>query len=229
MVAAAGCGGGQEQGASAPPQAGTLSAAPGAGGGPTAGGSTPGGQAAGGTLAASTISAGAASGGSAGAGGQAGAGGASGAGGAAPAGPDGSGGSGPAVAPSARGPLDVITAYFAAINAAGQAGTAADVSAVAVDGCQTCALDINMTEQFASRGTHTDSPPYAVSDLTLVSDNGLSASARLTVTLRAYRELTAQGAVADTVPAGGPRTGTATVTYTPSGWRLQNILYSAGD
>jgi hypothetical protein len=215
LAIAAGCGG-QEQGATAPPKVSATAGAD-AGGTGGSGGTADGGSTAGATAPGTgdTPTSGTAVGGP---------------------GPSGSGTGveadpGTSPSPSARpaGPLDLVNAYYAAINSASQSGTVADVSAIALDGCQTCALDVGVTRQLAGGGDHTDGPPYAVSGLSLASDNGLAATASLTVTMRAYRELDAHGATVTTTPAGGRRTGTVTVTLTPAGWRLQNILYSTGE
>jgi hypothetical protein len=208
----------RDEGASAPPPASVLagSAGPsGAAGGPNGTAGTAAAGAGPGTTGSGTTGSGTTGSGTTGSG---------------TTGP-GAGATGPAASASATpaGPLDVVRAYYAAINGASQAGSVADVSGIALDGCQTCALDVGATRQLAGRGAHTDGPPYAIGDLTMVTDNGLAATARLTVTMRAYRELGAGGATITTVPAQGRRAGTVTVTLTPDGWRLQNILYSSGE
>ncbi|WP_322749777.1 MULTISPECIES: hypothetical protein [unclassified Frankia] len=141
----------------------------------------------------------------------------------------------PAATPSASGSPDLlhmalttVNAYFEEINKASLEGRVADVSATAMPGCQTCALDIGVTQNFHSQGGHTDVGPLAVSPLTLGPSGEKAITAQMTVAIRAVRLLDTTGNVIKTYPAQPPRAATAMLWLTAAGWRIENVLYSRG-
>ncbi|WP_322762638.1 hypothetical protein [Frankia sp. Cr2] len=139
-----------------------------------------------------------------------------------------------ATPPASGGPdplhtaLTTVNAYFEEINKASLEGRVADVSATAMPGCQTCVLDIGVTQNFHGQSGHTDVGPLAISPLTLGPSGEKAITAQMTVAIRAVRLLDTTGNVIKTYPAQPPRAATAMLWLTAAGWRIENFLYSRG-
>jgi hypothetical protein len=156
-------------------------------------------------------------------------------GGAGPAGASASGataasgaGSADAVDDSPQAAAQAVTGYFTEINDASRAGRVADVSATALPGCQTCALDIGATRQFSGRGLHTDVAPYQLADLRAGNRAATTVVVRFTATVRAVRLLDLAGRQAGTDAGVQAKSGVAQLTLTSAGWRIHTIEYSPG-
>ncbi|ONH61217.1 hypothetical protein CcI49_06340 [Frankia sp. CcI49] len=209
-VLLAGCGDAQGRSAGAPPPARPGSATPSAasaGAGARAGTEAP----------ATTTAAGPAATGAAG-----------------PAGTGGTGGTGGAAGgPAARddspaGAGRVVSAYYGEINAAAQAGRVADISATALPGCQTCALDVGMTRYLDQTGARAAQAPYEITGLAAGARRGTVVDVRFAATTRAVGLLDPAGRDAGQVPAVPTRSAVARLVLTGPGWRIQNITYAAG-
>jgi hypothetical protein len=120
----------------------------------------------------------------------------------------------------------VVTAYFAEINAASRAGRVADVSALALPGCQACALDIGVTRDLQQRGLRANSDPYAISAVTATPRQGLVCAVTFLADTRAVSLVDPAGRPADTASAVPARSGTAELALTGAGWRIQTIRYA---
>jgi hypothetical protein len=138
----------------------------------------------------------------------------------------------PGATPSAPGgpdpaqtPLATINAYFEEINKASMTGRVADVRATAMPGCQSCLLDIGVTQNFHNQGGHADVGPLTISPVSMGPIGEKVATARLTVAIRAVRLLDAAGNMITTFPAQPPHAVTVTLRLTAAGWRIENFLY----
>ncbi len=134
----------------------------------------------------------------------------------------------PASPDPAQAALTTVDAYFEEINRASLEGRVADVSATAMPGCQTCVLDIGVTQNFHNQGGHTDVGPLAVSPVTMGPAGEKAITAQMTVAIRAVRVLDTAGKVIRTYPAQPPRAAAAVLWLTTAGWRIENFLYSKG-
>jgi hypothetical protein len=155
-------------------------------------------------------------------------------GGAGPAGVSASGAAASGAAPAAvvddspQAAARAVTAYFAEINDASRVGRVADVSATALPGCQTCALDIGVTRQFSGHGLHTDVAPYQLADLHAGNRSATTVVVRFTATVRPVRLLDLAGRQAGRDAGVPAKSGVAQLTLTSAGWRVQTIEYSPG-
>ena len=122
----------------------------------------------------------------------------------------------------------VVEQYFREINQAAQDGRVADVSATALPGCQTCALDVGMTRLFAQRGVRADAAPYNITGLTTGERVGTVTDVRFTATVRDVGLLDPAGRSTGIQPGVPPRAGVAHLLLTGPGWRIQNITYRTG-
>ncbi|ABW11195.1 conserved hypothetical protein [Parafrankia sp. EAN1pec] len=138
---------------------------------------------------------------------------------------------GGAAAPSDGSPAAagrVVEAYYREINAAARDGRVADVSATALPGCQTCALDVGMTRHLDQLGLRAAQEPYEITGLAAGERTGTVVDVRFTATTRQVHLLDPAGRDAGTEPAVPTRTATARLALTGPGWRLQTITYAAG-
>ncbi|WP_018503539.1 hypothetical protein [Parafrankia discariae] len=122
----------------------------------------------------------------------------------------------------------VVEAYYREINAAARGGRVADVSATALPGCQTCALDVGMTRHLDQLGLRAAEEPYEITGLAAGERTGTVVDVRFTATTRQVRLLDPAGRDAGTEPAVPTRTATARLALTGPGWRVQTITYAAG-
>ncbi|MEX5709295.1 hypothetical protein AB1484_13525 [Parafrankia sp. FMc6] len=122
----------------------------------------------------------------------------------------------------------VVEAYYREINAAARGGRVADVSATALPGCQTCALDVGMTRRLDQLGLRAAQEPYEITGLAAGERTGTVVDVRFTATTRQVHLLDPAGRDAGTEPAVPTRTATARLALTGPGWRVQTITYAAG-
>ncbi|WP_241831780.1 hypothetical protein [Parafrankia soli] len=122
----------------------------------------------------------------------------------------------------------VVEAYYREINAAARGGRVADVSATALPGCQTCALDVGMTRRLDQLGLRATQEPYEITGLAAGERTGTVVDVRFTATTRQVHLLDPAGRDAGTEPAVPTRTATARLALTGPGWRVQTITYAAG-
>ncbi|EFC82539.1 hypothetical protein [Parafrankia sp. EUN1f] len=122
----------------------------------------------------------------------------------------------------------IVSAYYGEINAAAQAGRVADISATALPGCQTCALDVGMTRYLDQTGARAAQAPYEITGLAAGARRGTVVDVRFAATTRAVGLLDPAGRDAGQVPAVPTRSAVAQLVLTGPGWRIQNITYAAG-
>lgn len=117
--------------------------------------------------------------------------------------------------------------YYREINAAARDGRVADVSATAMAGCQTCALDIGMTRLFEQRGLRADAAPYEITEVTPGERTGILIAVRYRATTRSVQLLDLAGRPTATEPGVPTRAATARLTLSRAGWRIETITYAA--
>ncbi|MBL7494553.1 hypothetical protein I6A60_34525 [Frankia sp. AgB1.9] len=120
----------------------------------------------------------------------------------------------------------VVTAYFTEIDAASRAGRVADVAALALPGCQACALDVGVTRDLAQRGLRTDADPYAVTAVDARPRAGLACAVTFLATTSSVGLVDPAGRRVDEAPGVPVRSGTAELALTGAGWRIQTIRYT---
>ncbi|MCK9925247.1 hypothetical protein MXD61_25805 [Frankia sp. AgPm24] len=129
---------------------------------------------------------------------------------------------------SAPAAVRTVAAYFQEINDATRAGRLAVITATALEGCQTCALDVGVSRSLAQRGLHADAPAYQLSDLTAQPYAGLAATASFTLRTATVGLLDAAGRHVQDAAGVPARAATAQLTLTAGGWRIQTLRYAAG-
>lgn len=127
---------------------------------------------------------------------------------------------------SPAGAAGVVTAYFTEIDAASRAGRVADVTALALPGCQACALDVGVTRDLAQRGLRADADPYAVSAVSARPRQGLACAVTFLATTSTVGLLDPAGRRVDEAQGVPDRAGTAELALTGAGWRIQTIRYA---
>ncbi|WP_052710672.1 hypothetical protein [Pseudofrankia sp. DC12] len=120
----------------------------------------------------------------------------------------------------------ILTAYFAEIDDASRAGRVADVAALALPGCQACALDVGVTRDLAQRGLRTDADPYALSAVDAQPRTGLACAVTFLATTSTVGLLDPAGRRVDEAPGVPVRAGTAELALSGGGWRIQTIRYA---
>lgn len=120
----------------------------------------------------------------------------------------------------------VVRVYFDRINAASTGGRAADISDLALSGCQPCTTDVTATRTFADQGLHADVGSLQVTGITAQPRLANSLSVRFILVVRPQRLLTAAGTVSSSYQGQKQRTGTAVLALTPNGWRIQTFIYA---
>jgi hypothetical protein len=140
----------------------------------------------------------------------------------------------PSDGPTAAAPSDspaaaagVVVSYFTEINAASRAGQVADVSALALPGCQACALDIGVTRDLQQRVLHAAADPYTISAVTAGSRVGLAITVTFTAATSAVGLLDPAGRQVEELAGVPTRTGDAQLTLAGSDWLIQTIRYAA--
>jgi hypothetical protein len=120
----------------------------------------------------------------------------------------------------------VVRVYFDRINAASTAGRAADISDLALTGCQPCTTDVAATQTFADGGLHADVGSLAVSAITAGQRLANGISVRFSLVVRPQRLLDPAGQVTASYQGQNPRSGTAVLALTARGWRIQTFVYA---
>jgi hypothetical protein len=120
----------------------------------------------------------------------------------------------------------VVTAYFTEIDTASRAGRVADVTALALPGCQACALDVGVTRDLAQRGLRADAAPYAVTAVSARPRQGLACAVTFLATTSTVGLLDPAGRRVDEAAGVPDRAGTAELALTGAGWRIQTIRYA---
>jgi hypothetical protein len=140
----------------------------------------------------------------------------------------------PSDGPTATAPSDspaaaagVVVSYFTEINAASRAGRVADVSALALPGCQACALDIGVTRDLQQRVLHAAADPYTISAVTAGTRAGLAITVTFTAATSAVGLLDPAGRQVAELAGVPTRTGDAQLTLAGSDWLIQTIRYAA--
>ncbi|ETA00438.1 hypothetical protein CcI156_16610 [Frankia sp. CcI156] len=141
---------------------------------------------------------------------------------------------GPSVSGSAPGSVDdtpaaatrTVEGYFHEINEAARAGRVAVIAPTALGGCQPCALDVGVTRSLQQRGLRADGPAYQLSDVLARPRVGLVTEVDFTVRTRAVGLLDPAGRRVSDAPAVPTRVGTAELSLTDHGWRIQTLRYA---
>jgi len=120
----------------------------------------------------------------------------------------------------------VVEAYFREINDATRGGRLATTGPTALDGCQTCALDVGVSRSLQERGLHAASAAYQVTDLTAQPRVGLVASVAFTLRTSTVELLDAAGRQVCDAPGVPTRAATAELALTERGWRIQTLRYA---
>jgi len=120
----------------------------------------------------------------------------------------------------------IVTAYFREINAASRAGRVAAVGALALPGCQACALDVGVTRDLQQRGLRADTDPYAISAVAALPRQGLACAVTFDVTTSTISLVDPAGRPVGQAPGAPARAGTAELALSDAGWRIQTIRYA---